>query len=246
MRSVYCLAVFVLLSGCDGSRSPDPAPVDVEALIALNEKSFDLVLQSADGTSSAAIDAAEHEFLTALDAARPQIIATTKRINRLPRSTAGQLQPAEISACIEMNVGNMLAVHSVIRKANEKGMPELLGTWLSNSSDCTFRSSALLSHVAPGEDLGYVMSITYPLALGIHARASGAGMRIPTEFYVDLIESYQRENDKIIREAEARLTSRAVAMKLQPKLKAAKQKLLVFAARENTTIDSSDEAQPAR
>jgi hypothetical protein len=247
VRGVYYIAVLALLSGCNESKSPDPAPINVDALIALNDETFDLVLQSADSASSAAMEAAERDFLTAFEAARPQIIATTQQINHRPRSAEGGIQAAEISACIDMNAGNMLSVDNVIQKAHEKGMLELLGAWLSSSSDCTFRSDAYLSHVPPAEDLGYVVSITYPLTLAIHARASSAGMQIPSEYYVSLIESYQRANDQIIRTAAAsRPTSHAVAMNIQPKLEAVRQKLLVFVARDNTPISASQEAQPAR
>ncbi len=243
MRSIYCLAVLFLLSGCNGA--PEPAPVDVNALIALNDKTFDLVLQSAEAPASAAAEAAEHDFLYAFEAARPLINAAADQINHLPRAEGG-LQPYEISACIDMNAGNMQVVDSVIRKAHEKGMTELLAQWLSSSSDCTFRSSAFLTHVAHDEDLGYAMSITYPLTMAIHARAATGGLQIPTGYHVALIESYQRETDKIIREADARLTSHQVAMNLQPKLQALKQKLSVIAARENTSTSGSEEAQPAR
>lgn len=299
MRRLFPAAI-LLLCGCSAS-APQP-PIDIESLIAFNDRTFDVALKSAEGAPAAEVQAAMLEVRHALEALRPQISTATALIARRPRPTSvGMIEPASISACIETNVGTMPAFEQLDRKASEERMRNLLAGWLSSSIDCASYTSAYLSHVAPtDQDLRYVMGVTYPMALAMHASISFDGQRMPVGISVALIESYQRENEQIIRElapkcresrvrtgaqsvdvlyecvahtgrkahgkesykqgrlvtapldrmainAEAtRLTSRGLALNVQPKLETLRRTLSVYQARESTALSYSNENQPAR
>lgn len=299
MRHLFPAAL-VLLCGCSAS-APQP-PVAIEPLVALNDRTFDVVLKSAEGASDAQTQAGMLEVVRALEALRPQISTATTLLARRPQPTkAGMIKPARISACIDMNAGNMPAIAKLGGEAAGERMHSLLTEWLSSSIDCASYTSAYLFHVAPtDQDLGYVMGITYPMALAMHASASFDGTRMPVGISVSLIESYQRNNEKLIRElapkcresrvrtgaqsvdvlyecvahtghkargkesynqgrlvtppldrmaidAEAtRLTSRGLAMNVQPKLEALKRTLSVYAARETAALSFAAGHQPAR
>jgi len=297
VRRLFSAAI-LLLCGCSAS-APQP-PIDVESLIAFNDRTFNLALKSAEGAPEAEVQAAMLEVRHALENLRPQISTATALIARHPRpTTGGMIAPASISACIEKNANTLPMVAQTVGKEIQERTRDLLLAWLSSSIDCAAHTSVYISHAPTEQDLlGYVMSVTYSIALAMHASVSFDGRRMPIGVSVALIESYQRENQQIIRElaprcresrvrtgaqsvdvlyecvahtgrkahgkesykqgqlvtppldrmainAEAtRLTSRGLALNVQPKLETLRRALSVHHAREK--LSYSDEHQPQR